>query len=210
MPGRNNNRNQRSRRGSRRAVVNRVPRQLRELPIASSSYYGQIRDATTRNEVTLKTLVLNAVSTLTSNGSGVINLVYNSSPSTAANWTALAGVFDEYRTLAFEVWFEPNDQYDLPATVGTVPILTVLDHDNPLPCASFAQAAQYESVRMHNISRPFRRKMFMSEFAEAQFFNTATPSSSFYLKTYAQNAALSSTFGLVMVTWRVQFRGLGI
>jgi len=210
MPGRNNNRNQRSRRGSRRAVVNRVPRQLRELPIAASSYYGQLRDPSTRNEVTLKTLVLNSVSSLTSSGIGVINPVYSSSPSTAANWTGLSGVFDEYRVLAFEVWFEPNDQYDLPATTGTVPIFTVLDHDNALVLPSYTVAAQYESVRMHNLSRPFKRRIFMSEFAEAQFFNTATPSASFFIKLYAQNAAFTSTYGLVMVTWRVQFRGLGV
>jgi len=210
MPGRNNNRGGRRRRGSRRGPVNRVPQQLRELPISSVSYYGQVRDPTTRNEVTLKTLVLNSVSNFTSNGGGVISSVYSSSPSTASNWSGLASVFDEFRVLAFQISYEPNDQYDLPATTGTVPILTVLDHDNIAALTTYSQAAQYESVRMHNLSRPWTRRISMSDVAEAQFFNTATPPTSFFIKTYTQNAGVSTIYGLIMVTWRVQFRGLGV
>jgi hypothetical protein len=161
-------------------------------------------------ETKLTTEVLNYITTLSSSGAGVINSVFSNSPSAAGGWSNLASSYDEYRTLAIEVSYRPDDRYNRGVSVSTAPIYVVIDHDNNGALTTQTQASQYSSVKQFSLDDPWKIRCGMSDVAEGQFINTGSPASQYFVKMYCGGVSLSATYGDIMVSYRVQFRGKGI
>jgi len=205
MPRSRKNLYRRSRRGGN---TRRMPR---ELPPTSLAYSGPVSSPIFRQEQQLYTTLLSFWEGAATNGSAQFNYSLGNAPNSSPNWNALAGVFDEYRVLAMSVKYAPNDRYDLAVSVGTTPVLVVIDRDTSLGLTSATQAAQYESVVMKNSSDPWTIKVNMSSSSEAQYLSTASPSSTWWVKMVgSQSLAVSTTLGYFLIQYRVQFRGLGI
>jgi len=172
-------------------------------------YRGPVRSFGAANEADLHTLVLTQEFLLTSSAGGVLATVVSDNPNAAANWSNLVNVFDEYRVLAIEFLYVPNNRYSKTVTV-TTPLLIVVDHDNNAALSSYSGAAQYASCKSFALDDPFKFRAQMSEVSEASFINTTAPTSRYYIKCYSTGLTVSTSYGVVILTFRVQFRGTGV
>jgi hypothetical protein len=184
----------------------------KEPSSACVKYTGPIRIHSELQNASLHSVVLSLTGTLNSDSGGNITpLALSSDPTGAANWSSFALCFDEYRTLGMEVLYWPNDRYDPGLTQHQRPLATVVDHNGSAALTSYLQASGFESFQMKSVGDPWKRSLYMNEFAEARFNNTsASPANLFYLKIWATGLAVSSEYGRYIVFWRVQFRGHGI
>lgn len=198
---------------NKRANFARAPRQVPELPMNAPFYNGPTRFYSEKNELHTTTAVCVAEGPLSSDVTGTINIVIADNPSALGsnpNWTALQGVYDEYRILAVEMKYCPNDRYNRGVSVYTAPVYGVIDHDANTALTSYANAARYESCKQLSLDTPWTMIARMSEFSEATFLNTNGPVSRYYLKFYGTGLTASTNYGRIIYTYRVQFRGLGV
>jgi len=162
-------------------------------------------DKANTNEVVV---VLRYYQLLTSTaGSQIENTYPLDNPSGALNWSDYSTVFDEYRVLASDIKYEPSNQYTGPSTTVVNPIATVVDRDGSGPLTAFNNAIAYGSFEMHNLSRPWIRTYRMEGTREAVYSTTAAPGTTGSFLLYAGMVTASTTYGYVVQTWRVQFRG---
>jgi len=157
---------------------------------------------------------------LASNAGGVINAVYDQTMTTANAWTHLAASYDEFRVLAFQVEFFPNNRYTKVTTLCT-PLVGVVDRDSNGALLSFAAGFQYASARMLSLEDPWTDakeykgssvpalKWKMDSVEDAVFLTTAAPTPTIKgaIKLYGQNLTASTTYGIVLQRFIVQFRG---
>jgi hypothetical protein len=182
---------------------------FKEPSSKSISYNGPVRLASADAEQSLHSLQLVNEFQLTSNSGGVINNVFPSSPNGCADWSSLALVFDEYRTLGFQVEFYPDNRYTK-VTTNCTPLVCVVDRDNAAALTTYTIGAQYESCKFESVEDPWIRKVKMNGIEDSGFVNTTSPVPTFYIKLYGQNESVSTTYGLIIIRYLVQFRGVGV
>jgi len=149
---------------------------------------------------------------VTSSAGGVVANVYSSDPTTSSNWGANSSNFDEYRTLGIRVSFYPYDRYAPGILTATRPLAIVADHNGSNPVTSWADVTSYESgYLIKNIGDPWVKELRMHDIGEGVWINTASaPTNAFYIKLWADTLTASTSYGRVIITWLVEFRGRGI
>jgi len=196
-------------RQNKRKSHKRSQNRVKEASARTVVYKGPIRVKGASNETDTHSIVLTEEFSLTSSAGGVIALVQPDNPNATANWSNFVNCFDEYRVLAFELWYMPNNRYSKSVTV-TTPILMVIDHDSATALSSYSQAAQYASVRQFALDDPFKMVARMADVSEASFLNTTAPAARFWIKAYSTGLTVSTSYGVVIVSYKVQFRGTGL
>jgi len=98
------------------------------------------------NEADLHTNILTREFLLTSSAGGVPATVVSDYSNAAADLSNLVNMFDEYRVLAIEIWYVPNNRYSKSVTV-TTPLLIVVDHNNNAALFSYSGAVQHASCK---------------------------------------------------------------
>jgi len=190
-----------------------------ELPIKALQYFGPVRTPDVLRQQDCYTTVLQIDGVLSSDGAGQFNPVFSSSPnapggglSACPGWSSLAAVFDEFRTLAFEIEF--LSVYDQLISGASNVLTTVLDYDVATALGAYGTADNYGSQKNFSIQeydgKVKKRKILMSGPENSGFTNTGAPASLFWIKCYAASLALSSQVVHMFVRYRVQFRGRGI
>jgi hypothetical protein len=182
---------------------------FKEPATKTITYNGPIRLVSADAEQSLHSLQLVNEFQITSSGAGIINNVFPSSPNGCADWSSLALVFDEYRTLGFRVEFYPDNRYSK-TTTNCTPLLCVIDRDNAAALTTYTLGAQYESCMFVSIEDPWKREVKMNGIEDSGFVNTTSPAPTFYMKLYGQNLSVSTGYGLVIIRYLVQFRGVGV
>jgi len=162
-----------------------------------------------QTELDTYTTVVSYDTALVTDAGGLITGVYTNNPTGYANWTNLAGVFDEYRVLGIEIEVEPN------TFVGSnnfifAPIAVVNDYDSVTALASYTSAALYSSYQEYPGLTRFRKLALMSGAENASFINTAAPTNTFGIKFYSAGNTVSTTVGRIRLKAVVQFRGKGV
>jgi len=203
MPNRGKRRNgmRRGRKGARGAA--------REISEAATQYSGPATLGRAVRGIDLHTLDLHYEMPFGSDVSGNIIQVFSNNPSGGSNWTAISGTFEGYRTLAMRLSYTPANRYTR-GTVATYPIVTTIDYEDLANLGSYAQAAYSSSFRSHTLDDPFSVTARMFGVESAGFVPTSTPVNTFVIKCYANNLSISTLYGLLIIDYRVQFRGLGI
>lgn len=180
-----------------------------EVSAKATSYSGPVRFPFEYRQQDLHTTVCTLDQVLASDGAGQIATVFGSYASSASGWSNLIAVFDEYRTLAMELKYIPLDRYNRGVSVSTGPIYTVVDYDTATALSSFADASKYASFRPQSLDVPWVQRAYMNGVENAQFLNTATPSSTIYIKVYSSGNTFTTNYGRVVISYRIQFRGKG-
>jgi len=210
MPSRRRTRFSSRRVKNRSGGNQRTGRMVPELPANRILYSGPIRSSLERNEEGTHTVMLAYAYSLTSSSSpAVIAPTISNNPSSCANWSSFATVFDEYRVLGLMIKFFPWNRYSKVSTV-TTPIYWVVDRNNLTALTGVGQATQYESVQQKSLEDPWSMSTKMYSVEEAQFLNTGSPASTYAFKGYATFLSNSTTYGDLIVYMRVQFRGTGV
>lgn len=182
------------------------------------SFRGRIRTPSElqQRHTIVQNLTLNFQ--ITSSGAGLIANVFASDPAVSGptGWTALKGLYDEFRVLGLEVDFCPSNADYAPATFPSpVPVIaTVIDHDSVAALTAYSGlttgADAYESNALHILTKRFKVVAKMCDFQEASFGSTsAAPAKTYYIKFFCSPASVSTSYGYAAVTWKIQFRGKG-
>jgi len=180
-----------------------------ETPSKAIVYNGPIVLRQAMEERTLHSLQLVQELQLSSSSGGLITNVFPSNPNGTSDWSSLAVAFDEYRTLGFEVMFFPDNRYSK-TTTNCTPLAVVIDRDNSTALSSYTIASQYESCTFKSIEDPWVRSVKMCGIEDSSFINTSSPVPTFYMKLYGQNYSTSTAYGLILIKYLVQFRGIGV
>lgn len=173
----------------------------------ANSYYGPIVRPIERQARDTKTMVLNNFYTLTSTAGGVIADVIPGNPSNASNWADTNTVWGEYRLLGFSISFMPFNRYSK-TTTNCVPFAVIIDRRNSTALASTTAAASHASCVMHSSEDPWTMSVKMSNAEESQFIAVSSPSAYQWFKFYASGLTVSTGYGYLLVTYRVQFRNV--
>lgn len=136
--------------------------------------------------------------------------VVGSNPSSAANWSSLALVFDEYRTLAMTAELVPLTYAGGATSVLRAPIVGVVDLDSASALTSYTLAAQYSSTKEADGGKRIKLISLMSGSENSQFQSTAAPTNLWYIKFYSANNSNSIVLGQLRIVRYIQFRGKGI
>lgn len=190
----------------------------RELAITAAEYFGPVRTPDVLRGQDCYTCILTSDGALTTDAGGLIQYVFSSSPAApgavgaAPGWSSMAAVFDEFRTLAFEVEF--LSIYDQLISGASNMLTTVLDYDSATALPSYAVSDNYGSQKNFSIQeydgKLKKRKILMSGIENSVFSNTSAPPALFWIKFFAASLVSSVQVLHVVVRWRVQFRGRGI
>lgn len=202
MPPKQGKRKNKKARGSSR-------KRSMETPSKTIVYNGPIVLKQAMEERTLHSLQLVQELQLSSTSGGLITNVFPSNPNGTSDWSSLAVAFDEYRTLGFEVMFFPDNRYSK-TTTNCTPLAVVIDRDNSTVLSSYTNASQYESCTFKSIEDPWTRTVRMCGIEDSSFTNTTSPVPTFYIKLYGQNYSTSTAYGLILIKYLVQFRGIGV
>lgn len=147
-------------------------------------------------------------SAMTSNASGTIAVNYTDDPSGSPDWSSFQSTYSEYRTLGMMVRFTPNVTGATVASVAYAPMYVIWDAVNTVtPLASYADATNYPSCKVHSINEPFTISHRMNTVDESTFAPTSTVAIDYVFKYFATGLTNSTSYGRVTVFWHCQFRG---
>ncbi len=145
---------------------------------------------------------------ISSNASGTIATNFTDDPSGSPDWASFQATYSEYRTLGMTVIFTPNAAGATIASVAYAPIYVIWDAVNTAaPLASYADATNYPSLKIHSINEQFSISHRMSTVDESTFAPTSTVAIDYVFKYFATGLTNSTSYGRVTVIWHCQFRG---
>jgi hypothetical protein len=177
-----------------------------ELPTSAIVYRGPVQVRKGKEDADLVTTVLNYTTFVYSDSSGKFVYVWGNAPVNGQDWASLAASYAEYRTLAMKLDYFPANRYSKITTACT-PIGVVVDRASATVLSTYLAAVGSSSFRMESLEDPWSRTVHMSGVEEAEFLSTSAATDLVWIKTYGELNATTSLYGLVVVTYRVQFRG---
>jgi len=156
--------------------------------------------------------ILTLAENLTSTAGGEVTKVVSSDPTGMGSWSSMAGLYDRYRVLAIELFYEPNSQFNpfVTSTATSVvrgAISVVADTTDAIALTSHAQASRWGTWKFHNLARPFTAVVKASGKLLMQYNATAsTPPVLMSIKMYAGTGlAVSTTYGILVTRMLIQF-----
>jgi len=163
-----------------------------------------------RQENDVMTTQINVINAVATNGSGVINTVFDFSSQVQANsdWSSFAATWGEFRILSGRIMLTPWNTFNTPTTTVLAPLYTVVDRLNSTAIASLATVANYASSEQHLPSTVVVRSAKMEGTDEAQWTDVAaTPNDRIFIKLYSTGNTASLTLYDYYNSYMVQFRG---
>jgi len=179
----------------------------RELAVSAQRYVGPIIGSPFNDANHTTTLLLIYQTSLASTVGGVVADVFGNNPSSASNWGDSNAVWGEYRVLAFRLEFYPVNRYSKTTTV-TFPVLVDVDRRNSTALTSFSVAAARETCKMRSLEDPWHEEIRMTGSEESQFIAVSAPTALSWFKLYSTGLSVSTTYGLILVKYLVQFRNV--
>jgi len=182
-------------------------------PTSAIRYMGPIVNRAELGADQTVIVVSTYASDLASSVGAVIANVYGNDPSSLDDWSSLVAAWAEYRVLGTMFEFYPQNKYSKTTTL-TRPLCHVISRDSSSALSGYGIAAAYDSFIMLSLDdetkhgskdypAPIAR---MTSTDESDFLSTASPSAKWWHKLYADTVSASTTYGLVFITYRIQFR----
>lgn len=173
------------------------------------SYNGplSVPNAPSNRDMIVRRLCIS--STITTTAGGVINNTLGSNLVTSTHsWSSWPAVYDEYRVLGMELFFEPLDQFTT-ATFHRGYVIVVVDNDDlTLALTSASQAGGYTSSRVRSLCRPWHMSCKATGAEHMQFSTTGgAPSAVYGFKLFSDGNSNTTVVGQYILYHIVQFLG---
>jgi len=178
----------------------------KELSAEALVYNGPIISAIDRAQEDLHTMLVARTIDVTTSGAGGFLSVISDDPSATSDWSSLSGSFEEYRTLGMHIKFYPQNRYSK-VSVVTRPVGMIVDRNASAALASYDVVATHASAQICSMDDPFTYEARMQGSDEAEWNRTASPISHYWIKFYSDGNSFSTTYGIMFIYYRVQFRG---
>jgi len=187
---------------------------IRNPSSSAIAYHGRVFYPNEGQMADSITIVSKYASDLASTGAGVIANVFSNDPQNINDWSSLAAAYTDYRVLATAFEFYPSNKYSK-TTTTTKAFCHVVNRQSSAALSSFNEAAAYESFKLlsldDEVSFDNNEKVVpivrMNGINEAEWKSTSAPATEWWHKLYTDNVSISTTFGIVIITYRLQFRG---
>lgn len=182
---------------------------------AESGYTGPIfigRAHSAHPKTTTENLVYTAP--LASDVSGGITGVFNNGPllGSATDWSNFSGAYHEYRCLAMQLDFLPNNQYSKTTTTAA-PLAAVVDRSaSTSAITSWNVAVGHDSVQFLSLENKWRKPWCepvvwrANGNEEMQWYETNSLVTTGLIKLFSDGNTASTTYGRILLTYVVQFR----
>lgn len=202
----------------RRINRNSQPRKRRKLNGGGSTnpregistYLGPVITANEIQSISTTSGVLHYVTQIVSSGAGAIVTAIDKDPSSVApEWASWVALFDEYRVLAMEVNYVPRNEY-LGSITLMPSVIAAVDHDDATTPPTFASVFSKSSSKICNMAQPWKMTWRMSGNPDNTWSDLNAPATGKgSIKIYnAGTFSNSTTYGDILIRWRVQFRSI--
>jgi len=177
-------------------------------PPGAQVYRGPVPNSiNSANDYIVAELSLTQVLSTTATGSVSSQLAIN--PTGTPNFSAYAGLYEEYRVLAARLDYNPIALNFATTQVSTsVPLIVYVSRNSTLAIAStYALAAEYTDRIVVNTSEKWTKFWRMSGSLESQFYNTSGPASVGAFNVVGPaNGTVGINVGYYTITYWTQFR----
>lgn len=145
----------------------------------------------------------------TSSAGGVINTVFTDTPSASPDFSSLAAVYNEYRTLGMSVSFHPTVTGAVLGTLNynVLYLVWAAGASDSTPLSSYTGAANYAVFRVGSLNEPMSLSHKMKGVEESTFVDTTSAVLDYNFKFYADSLTASTRYGHYTIKWVCQFRG---
>lgn len=146
--------------------------------------------------------------TMSSSPAGVAAYSVSSDPGSCSDWTSLAAVYQEWRCVGFQVKYVPFYKYaqvgGIGPSVGAVCNVHTPAAAAPASLDAVLQNATHKSVHSHT---PWTMHWRMHSIEEAVWTTTSAATDHGSIQWYLNQMTSSSDYGLVHITYLIEFRG---
>lgn len=159
-------------------------------------------------QTSLHTFKLHLDTALSSDATGSISTVIGDTPTTSPDWVNLAGIFDKYRVIGFQIKYYPNNRYSKTTTTCT-PVVVCIDRDDNTALTSYPQAMESESAAEHTLEDPWSFYATAQNGDQLNFRDALSSTNTYWIKLFSSGLSVSTTYGRLMYTFLVQWQGIG-
>jgi len=202
-----------AKRGRRRKSSKTNNGQIVSLSPNAISYSGPSKMVPSKRTPSRDDVVvqLNLIGSVSSSGAGNVASVFDcySQASSSPDWASYIGLYSEYRILSMDITFSPWNKWNTTAALALAPIFSAEDRQNSTAIASQAEAAQFQTVQIHDPGTRFNRVVRMMGTGEADFTSSATSPNTddrFFLKLFSSGNSNSIALYDYLSCIMVQFR----
>ncbi len=152
-------------------------------------------------------VLLREVATLSTGAGTSFNSIIDNNPSGTDNWSEYSTSWSEYRVLGIRFDFRP--QYSVnTATIATAPLVHSVLHMKANPSiTSYGDVFAYGDSYLGHVTKQRLSEWRMTTPEEATFVDTSAPAGTAVCYTnYASGLTTATTYGIVFITYLVQFR----
>lgn len=158
---------------------------------------------------------IRGVVAMSTDGSGVMNDVINNDPSGYQDWSALASLFDSYKTLGIKIRYTPDLPNDTSTTTSFKGLYVYGDPDSTTAVTSINEAIQYQNCKVFNMYRPWSYYYKIPSATSVAnngivlsggFRDAATTTARCCIAFMGSGFDLSTTYGTAMVTLYVALK----
>lgn len=162
---------------------------------------------------------LSLVVTATSDGSGIIDDVFNMGrPNVSVDgvnayqdWSSFSALYDQYRVRAFKLEYFPSLPNDTSTTTGYRPIFLAYDRDSETAITGLTDAATITGRRIKNMYQSWNCYWKLSKGSSSApltggWKDCAVPLGTGAVKSYCNGLDASTTYGIFVLTCYVQFK----
>lgn len=168
------------------------------------SYRGPIPTRTAENGAVV---LLREIATLSTGAGTSFNSIIDNNPSGCDNWSEYSTSWSEYRVLGIRFEYVPQFAVNT-AVVNVSPLVHCILHMKSNPAiTSYPQAFSYGDSHLGHVCRRRLMEWRMSTPEEASFLDTNAPAGVAVAYTnYAEGLTTATQYGILFVTYLVQFR----
>lgn len=173
-------------------------------------FTGKVISPTARAELTTSDRLLNFTSVVTTDGTGMINLLIQGNMNSALDWASLASVWDEFRVLGARIEYCPQNKYcksQTPIVPIVTPAVVYVDrNDTIVISSSYALASSNESAKKVSMEEFWFHEWKMDGTDEAAFRPTSSSLINPVFRIFSDGGTINYQLGRLFLYWRVQFR----
>ena len=185
-------------------------RQKRSQPgWGSMVYSGVPRPPGTNSNRDMCEIRLTSTATVPADGSGIISLGINDDPSGYTDWSTFAGLFTQYRALAWTIHYVPLLPKGGNVTNGpqrSAPMITSFDPSGTATIpATYTAAYNYGGSMAFRSDKSWTRTFRYAGMPDSQWRPVTAPTTSTQFFICAQNEQISVITGDIFVELLIQF-----
>jgi hypothetical protein len=173
-------------------------------------YTGPIRPFGTANADHIEVVRLVYIAAVGTNASGILSASFSNNPSSAADFSAYANLYTQYRILAMRLHWIPN-AVGFQSGSGTNvqgPLIQFVVRSTSAYASPANQAAAYDNdgAVVRNVGKEFAVTVKLDGTPDADWKGTQAPSVTWYISLYTDSFTPSVTYGSAYIDYLAQFR----